>query len=319
MTAATHAITYFTAPGRRVTVTDVLHAADLRGDVPAVAELRPRLDAAAAERASEDWRVEKNLIASEELDVWLAQRQITHDDFLRHFRGEAPSTEAQRLVAWWIEGSMTQMATRHAHALAALAAQRTPPSEQQLAAWMEAVSARLGGETALHDWLRTYQREAAWLADLAQIETAYETCRASLLQPESLAKELRSQHFPLHRVCLTTCNVPEEGTARELMLQLGEDASVSLAEVAGKMGFHHDWREFFIGDLEPAFQQPYLSARPGQYLPPKHEQDGWSMGQIVHKAPPDLQHHAVLSRVKKHALEQGFAVLTEGVIQWCIE
>jgi hypothetical protein len=295
----------FTSPGRSVTLADVLHAAELRGEVPMQDEPGKALDDAAAESASEDWRIEKNLIAGEELDAWLALRRITHDDFLRHFRGEAPVNEAQRLARWWIDGSITRWATRHAHAIAALAAQDAPPDEKTLHRCKTALTA------PLHD--------EAWLSDLAQIETAYEMYRTALLQPESLAKELRSQHFPLHHVTLTICKVPEESVARELMLQLAADASATLAQRADSLGFPHFPQSFFIGDLTPEYQQPFLSARGGECLPPMRGSDHWRVCQLVEKTPPSLDDPEVLSRVQTRVLEQGFAERCEGVITWRVE
>ncbi|MEZ5386280.1 MAG: hypothetical protein R3F13_12270 [Prosthecobacter sp.] len=309
----------FTTPGRVITLDDVLHAAELRGDVPTEQKPRPMLDAAAAECASEDWRIEKNLIAGEELDVWLALRNITHDDFLRHFRGEAPANDAQRLARWWIDGSITRWATRHAHGIAALAAQNEPLSGKQLADFKNSLATRLGGADALNDWLLSHERDAEWVADLAQIETAHEICRESLLRPESLAKELRTQHFPLHRVQLVICQVPQEGTARELMLQLGQGASTTLAQHAERLGFHHFPQSFFIGDLAPAFQQPFLSARAGECLAPMQARDHWRVCQLVEKTPPTLDDPEVLSRVQKRVVEEGFAERCEGVIAWRVE
>lgn len=318
MASTASSLTLFTSPGRAITLNDVLHAAELRGDVPLKDEPGKSLDAAAAESASEDWRIEKNLIAGEELDAWLALRHITHDDFLRHFRGEVPSNDAQRRARWWIEGSLTRWAMRLAHGVAALAAQNIPPSENQLTQWLAAVSDRFGGKTALHEWLLTRQRDSAWLADLAQIETAYEICRVTLLQPESLAKELSSQHFPLHRVTLTVCKVRNEGAARELMLQLRQDTSTTLQQWAERLGFDHFPQQFFIGDLLPVYQQPFLSASAGECLPPMEAQDHWRVCQLVEKTPPSLDDLEVISRVQKRVLEQEFAERCEGVIHWLV-
>lgn len=312
-------ITLFTSPGRSTTLADVLHAAELRGDVPATDTPGETRDATAAESASEDWRIEKNLIAGEELDAWLALRRITPEDFLRHFSGAVPVTDAQRLARWWIDGSITRWATRHAQGIAALAAQTTPPPEGALQQWHAALQSRLGGENALNAWLRAHSRDAAWLADLAQIETAHENCRDALLRPDSLEKELRGQYFPLHRVTLTICKVPEESVARELMLQLAADASATLAQRADSLGFPHFPQSFFIGDLEPAYQQPFLSARVSECLPPMRGSDHWRVCQLVEKTPPTLDDAEVLSRVQTRVLEQGFAERCEGVISWWVE
>ncbi|MBE7497772.1 MAG: hypothetical protein HS117_22745 [Verrucomicrobiaceae bacterium] len=311
-------MTLFTSPGRSATLADVLHAAELRGDVHAKDDPGTLLDAAAAESASEDWRIEKNLIAGEELDAWLALRHITHEDFLRHFSGAVPVTDAQRLACWWIDDSITRWATRHAQGIAALAAQTEPPSEDALQQWHAALESRLGGEDALNDWLRAHSRDAAWLADLAQVETAHENCRAALLRPDSLEKELRGQYFPLHRVTLTICKVPEESVARELMLQLAADASATLAQRAEGLGFPHFPQQFFIGDLSPAYQQPFLSARAGECLAPMQASDHWRICQLVEKTPPSLDDPEVLARVQKRVVEQGFAEKCEGVIAWAV-
>lgn len=311
-------ITLFTSPARVVTLADALHAAELRGDVPAIDTRGETRDDAAAESASEDWRIEKNLIAGEELDAWLAMRRITHEDFLRHFSGAVPVTDAQRLARWWIDGSIARWASRHAQGIAALAAQTMPPSEGALQQWRAALESRLGGEDALNDWLHAHSCDAAWLADLAQIETAHENCRVALLRPDSLERELRGQYFPLHRVTLTICKVPEEGVARELMLQLAADASTTLAQRAERLGFDHFPQSFFIGDLQPAYQQPFLSARARECLPPMQASDHWRVCQLVEKNPPSLDDPEVLQRVQTRVVEQGFAERCEGVIAWAV-
>lgn len=312
-------LTLFTSPGRRVTLRDVLDATELRGDLPAIDAPAKELDAAAAESASEDWRIEKNLIAGEELDAWLAVRQISLDDFMHHFRGGVPSYDAQRLARWWIDGSIPRWAMRHAHGIAALALQDAPPLEKALTDWHAFVSNRLGGETALHAWLRGHQRCFAWLAELAQIETAYDACRAAVLKPESLARELHAQHFPLHHVSLAICQVPASGMARELLLHLRADPSARLAETAERLGFTHFAQHFFIGDLQPAYQQSFLSARAGECLEPMQARDHWRLCQLVEKTPPTLDHPEVLSRIQKRVVEQRFAELSESVVTWMIE
>ena len=312
-------LSLFHSPGRTITLRDVLHAAALRGDGPATDEPCPVRDAAEAERASEHWRVEQNLIAGEELDAWLMQRHLTHEDFLRHFRGEAAESETHRLARWWIDGSINRWAKRHAEALAALAATSTPPALEHLQHWFQATAGRFGGENGLQTFLRDKNLSAAWLAELAQIECAHASMQDELLAPAALEKALRAMHFQLHRVTLSIAKVPQAGAAQELSLQLGQNPATTLARLAEQQGFDHSEQRFFIGDLAPDFQQPFLSACEGECLPAMQARDHWRLCQLVEKQPPSLNDPEVLSRVQNQVLQQRFAELSESVIAWQVE
>jgi len=311
----------FTAPGRAGTLRDVLDAAELRGDSPESTVEAPAtiLDDAAAESASEDWRQERNLIAGEELDVWLAQRRISHTDFLHHFRGTPPETPAQVLAGLWITGWVHRMALRHAHACAALAMRALPLSEAAVQAQREAVMQRLGGETALHGWLQARNRRESWWHDLCQLEAAHAECHTTLLEPAMLEKELRAQQFPLHRVRLAFAMLPSLSAAREMLLQLKTRAGASLADAVALLGIPCKEQRFFIRDLMPELQQPILSACAGECLEPVPAGERHQLIQIVEKTPPTLADPEVLRRVQDRVLEQGFADLCENVIEWRVE
>lgn len=311
-------IPLFHSPGRVVTLDDVLHAAELRGDVPAEERPGPTLDDAAAESASEDWRIEKNLIAGEELDVWLALRHITHDDFLRHFRGEAPANETQRLARWWIDGSITRWATRHAHAIAALAARTTPPAPETLRDCRLAVMERLGGEASLQTWMIQRRLDACWLQDFCQIEAAYEECRVESLQGPGLERELRNQHFQLHRIRVCVCEAPDLASAREMLLQLHAEPAARLADKAAQAGMAVRELRLIVADVPSHLQQPLLSTRVGECLPPQPHGDVLQLCQVLEKTPPSLDDAEVLRRIEKHVLNQSFTERCEPVVRWLV-
>src|SRR5688572_9711053 len=93
----------FVAGNRPYRPADVLAAADLRGDLaPALATVRagrgaaPAASDGAAREALRRWRVERGLLAAEDVERWLRARGLTPAELSAFTSGQVPTGDAAR-------------------------------------------------------------------------------------------------------------------------------------------------------------------------------------------------------------------------------
>ena len=345
--------TVFSCAGRAFSITDIIDAAHFRGDLEpawqrllhsveaeedaAERELEPDVDA--LQQMSDDFRSERDLITAEETEQWLAQRDLTLDDFSDHFVRRYwgatlnPKVEPETIeftaapaelrdllpTELVLSGAFDALATE----LSWRAAARAAAAGRELTA--ELISAerrsfleRAGvDESALPDWLAAHGRDAAWLDEMLRLEAYFRREREALVTEERCRAEAAATRLQLARFEVETIELESQDAAREALLCVRNDG-LSLEEVASEGAYPYHRDMVLLEDLPDAVQERFLCAVPGEVLGPLSRGDGFQVCRICEKLEPTLGDAEVRRRIEERLLRRFFSEMCSTHVRWSI-
>ena len=250
--------TAFTAEDRSYTWTEVVAAAEERGDVDALereavaglaglAQVTP--DPKQVEVAGDDFRRRRRLLSADEMQAWLEHWGLTlgrWSDYLRRAiaRGEAPGSAANER-----------------------------PEPEVL--WAEAVCS-----AALNDWAWKLAARTAVGGD-----AAYEALLRDAATPAAQARALEQHQVDWLRVDFELLELPAEGMAREAALCVRDDG-LSVREVAERAGLQAATHSLLLRDAPEGLAEPLLSATPGDVVGPVAAGEAYAVALVRAKRPP---------------------------------
>jgi hypothetical protein len=334
-------------------VAEVIRAAHFRGELAAPWERLLRGLAARgqaeAQRLEADWekiqaradqfRYERDLITSEETELWLTERDLALEDLeghcLRAFWLEelgkwtqpakvdfaAASAEWRALLR--VELRLTEQFERLARNLIQRVLARPAEGRHQAALSDDKVKSerqrfyrRAGlSDATLERWLTGLGRDTAWLTEMLELEVAYQGQCDQLLTSEARAQTLRVARLALVRFEAELIDLESHEAAREAYLCVREDGR-SMAELAKEAGYPYRRVSFVLEDLREEVQQHLLNARAGAVIEPWEQHGGFQLCRVVAKKEPSLRDSRIRSRVDQRILESYFAALEAREIQW---
>jgi hypothetical protein len=332
----------FQAANRGYTWEHVLTAADFRGDA---AELKRDLAVALAvrayaneqgydaspadvESASDEFRLERELIAGEDLEHWLDHCGLTLEDFEEFFarrlladrfrdqaddirRDYAPSA-AEVANHMWVEAILTGEYETLAVGLARRVAARlegnapgTPDEAQESAREAEG---RLDG-TAL---------DAKWFTELAEMEAAYGAAERAALMSDHRAREIRARFIQLTRIEIAEATFPSFDQAREAYdCVTGEGES--LESVAARGGAAYDVATQFYDDVPDEVRDMFFSAPAGKVFPPQKGDELLAVREVRRRIEPESDDPDVLARVQERLLSSRFDAMVSQHVRWLFD
>lgn len=345
--------TVFFCAGRAFSITDVIDAAHFRVDLTpawqrllhsveaeedaAERELEPDVDA--LQQMSDDFRSERDLITAEETEQWLAQRDLTLDDFSDHFvrrywgaslnpKAETEPIEfmaapaelrdllpAELVLLGAFDALATELSWRVAARAVAAGRELNP---ELISAERRSFLERAGvNEIALPDWLAVHGRDAAWLDEMLSLEAYYRREREALVTEDRCRAEVSSSRLQLARFDTETVELDSLDAARETMLCVRNDG-LSLEEVAaqGSYPFHRD--VILLEDLRESVRERFLCAVPGEVLGPLERGDGFQVCRIREKIEPTLGDEEIRRRIEQRLLQRFFNEVCSTHIRWSI-
>lgn len=218
------------------------------------------------DQAAAQFRYDRNLVAGEEMEAWLARWELTvrewRDYLSRRLGGSGGQTDIdERLV--WVEAVCSGALEREAQELAARAAASEALGEPDLE--------------------RALERLVAEAADHSTLESLLEGRRADWI-----------------RVDCRTLVFENDAAAREAALCIRDDG-MALAEVAEQAAVEIREHSLHLEDAEGDFGQALLSARTGELLGPLPLAGRFVLVLVDEKVEPTLGDPEILRRVQEAA------------------
>lgn len=287
------------------------------------------------EEAATRWRYEHDLLSADDLDSWLAVRELGLDEWLGA-----------------IARTLVETPARPARALRAAPA----PDEIEAAVFADAMCdgtigaliERLAGRAAIFDRVtseggrrggatkaklraaverlpRTVRRDGLFgmsAADsvrgaelVATMDAAYERFTKSLSGSKTIAREIESHALEWTHVSCETLTFDAEGPAREAALLIREDglpmanvAEVARAEVVSS--------GLVLEDVGSALKAQLVAAQPGDLLGPVRDGDGFAVTLITARVAPSVDDRATIDRAWDAIVRRTVGAEVEERIRW---
>ena len=293
----------FSVGGQNYTWADVLAAArswghweelETRTSEGVAALERVEVVEADVDRAGQEFRYARNLLAAEEMEAWLRNWGVTTREWIAYLRrtiahsrkaGEPGSTAGEAEV--WAEavcsGELAQLA-------------------RELAA--RATAAEALGDTP-----------GSVGSDLGQMDEALAAFRENALTPQSKAKALELRSSDWVRLSYTALELPQAGMAKEAALCVREDG-LSLNDVADRAGVSAHEREALLEEVDADLSKPLLSAPPGELVGPVAVGDGFVLLRVNEKVSPTLDDPVINGLLEDEVPRRAIEREMRNRVQW---
>jgi hypothetical protein len=309
----------FRAGGRAYTRSEVLSAAEFRGDLEPIRKTAQdglgcqryaeeegyRVDPDALQRLSESYRHGKGLTAAEDTERWLEERDLTLADFTAWLERQ-----------YWL--------TRFSSQLATIRSEYEPAAPDILeVTWPEAVfgdhfpglarALAWRVAAAIDDGAEPGARH--WTEELLLLEQHYRECCRRVLTAEGRSRTLAGLRWALLRFEADAASFETLDRAQEAFLCVSQDGE-SLEQVARRAGGRFESLIGFIDMFPVSLQPKALSAAAGETIVSKEAADNFRVYTIRRKIDPDLRDPAVTERVERALLHSFFEDLIRKHIAW---
>jgi hypothetical protein len=288
---------------------------------------------------SEEFRYARDLLTVEETERWLLARDLTEEDFSeylvrRYWLGNPPeaanagepdyltsSAELRELlrVDLLLSGKFDDLSRAVSWRLAAAVEQNKMEADADLARNERARFFERTGldELSLPEALKQLNRTPGWLEECLQLEVCYRQTYGSVLSDQARTRTLAAMRLPLTRIRVQTLTLRSREAAQEAVLCLTQD-QLSPEQVAQECGVGWEDQDLFLDDLPPEVQQEFLSAAPGEVLPPEPGEEEFAVTRIVAKTEPALIDEKVRARIDQQLLESHFSEISSKHIRWVL-
>jgi hypothetical protein len=276
------------------------------------------------------------LITAEETEQWLAARGLALGDFGEYFARKCwPGTFEEEVdpddvdfvsappklrelfnADLILSGELDRMTIKLMWRLAARAAiVKEDVDPEVIAAERRNFFDRTKIEsTQLSDWLRSLGHDSEWFDQMLRMEAAYQSRRATLLEPQARKKELAMLRLPLTRFEAEVIEVESRDSAKEALFCIREDG-MSMEEVASEGRYPYRQISFLQEDIPTDLQQRFLSVSPGDVLEPIARGDGFEVYHVTKKVEPQPDDPAVQTRIDQRLLERHFSELASKYVE----
>ena len=300
----------FTVAGRTYAWEDVLLAADLRGDLGAL-ERQTRQGLACVRRLAADgealpaesvraaatvFRYERNLLAAEELEAWLAARGLTVADWNGYLRRlllrERWADELARIES--------EFAVGDDEVEAAL------PAEAVCTGFLRRAAEQLAEDAALADAGGPVGDSPDRATLIATLARGADAARTRAPSDAEIERELAGHSLDWIRIDAEALELGDAEAAREAALCVRVDGR-TLADVASDCGVPTSALALYLEDAEPELRLALLSGSPGELVGPVATGSGHVLLQLHTKAEPSADDPELARRAT--------AVLTARAVQ----
>lgn len=244
--------------------------------------------------AANGFRRARGLLAAEDLETWLAERDVSVADWLSHVRrsllrdrGGIPDTlpPASGQGVWVraiCSGVLGELAERLAAGAACAAAQAIPVDP----------------------------------ASPARLDAARERLGASAATEAALGRELGARRLEWTSVDCRTCLFPDSEVAAEAALCVREDGR-AFEDVAGEAAGVETRRvRLLAGELEPDLAAALLAAEPGELVGPVEVRGGSRLALIEAKTPPSSADPELRARAAAIVAARAVARAVDEHVRW---
>jgi hypothetical protein len=279
----------FTVAGRTYAWEDVLIGTELRGEL-AVLERQTRLGLACLKRlaaepdalppetlraAAAHFRHEHNLLAADELDGWLAARDLTVADWNAYLR----RLLLRQLWAAELEQIASVLAVGDEEVEAAL------PAEAACTGFLRRAAERLAEDAALVAEADAVEDADDRNAFIGALTRNAEAVRGRVPSPADVEREVAAHTLDWIRVDTVALELAEPEAAREAALCVRVDGR-TLSDVAGDSGVPAGELVLYLEDAEPELRTALVSASPGELIGPFERPSGQLLLELRSKTAP---------------------------------
>lgn len=314
----------FTIGSVRYRLPDIVHAARVWGDLAgleeAVREGMACVNHAAqegslptdveVEAAASDFRYARDLVAADEMHAWLDHWGLDVEAWTAYL-------ERRLLRQRWAD-EVADILLRH------------PVSQAEIAEAIHAegicsgeygrVAQKLAARLAACEWAR----EEGGLAEsdtavdepvLARLDAAVERLREHVLTPAAIRAEVAARHLDWVRVDGQYVAFPDLPRAREAVLCVREDGRTLSQVAADAQTVLHPAR-FYLEDVEPAWRDQLLGARPGDLVGPLGRDSEFVVLLVTRKVLPVQEDTDVHGRAESTLLERALQQEMSHRVKW---
>jgi hypothetical protein len=332
----------FEAANRCYTWEHVLTAAEFRGDAE---ELKQDLAVALAvqayadeqgfdaspadvESAADEFRLEHELIAGEDLEQWLDHCGLTLDDFegffVRRLLADRFGDQADDIAREYVPSEADVAGHMWAEAIL------TGGYDALSVALARRVAVRLDGSVSFaHTDAQESAREAEglldgktldpeWLTELAEMEAAYAAAEQAALISEHRDREIRARFIQLTRIEIAEATFPSFDQAREAY-QCVTGEGESLESVAARTGAAFDVATRFYDEVADEVRDLFFSAPAGKVFPPQQGDEPFAVREIRRRIEPEPGDPDVSARVRERLLANRFDAVVSQHVRWLFD
>lgn len=326
----------FTADGVDYTWGDAVVAARLRGDwepveqaarrgLAALTELHRRgetIDAADAAGAGNAFRYERNLLAGDELEAWLARWDLSLIEW-----GEwVSSTVARERLAGSLEGLVEERAPERDEVERAAAVEAI--CSGALERWAGELAGRAAAALARGRYAEASPpgepppargalaiEPARWAAAAAKV-APLDRPLGDMVGEVALASEVARHRLEWLSFSCRRLVVPDAAGAREALCCMREDG-LTLEQAADLARGRVEDQHLVLEDAADGVEPLLLGAREGEVIGPlEDERGGFALLAVDRKRPPDVSDPEIAARAHRRALERALGREVDARVRW---
>lgn len=241
------------------------------------------------ERAQDQFRYDRGLLAADDLEDWLDRWAISIDDWLN------------------------QVSASVARSVGVSSTSGAPASAEELdqAAWTEAVCSgelerlaeRLAASCALSEAAGESPPGELGADELDRMEAIRERFREQAVTDERLQRRVRDEQLGWTRVEGRYLAHPDEDVVREAALGVREEG-MDLEEMARAAGARYEpAARFYLAEVEGEVQPRLLSASPGELCGPLRSGDELWLLEVSARVAPTLEDPSIKARAAASVVE----------------
>lgn len=265
------------------------------------AELEQAVDA-----AGEEFRYERDLITADEMEAWLAARDLTAGDWMGYLlRRELVSRAGD--VAVIVEDHDPDVVAEREEVMR-IDLLCSGQDQRLISQFAQEVAAAIALQGASAIPSEPGER-------MAHVRQAARDFRIGVATPEALAREISAHKMEWLRLRCRRLAFGDETEAKEAALCIREDG-LSLDEVARDARVTPRDSTFFIEELDADLQPGFVGAQTGNVIGPLKQEERFVVYQVAERIPPALADDDVRKRAEAKVIARALSSEVNRRIQW---
>ncbi len=270
------------------------------------------------EKAADEWRYERDLLSADDMQAWLADRDLDMEEWLDYIERSVLRTlrsadldevvDAYKPLSKEVDaaiyseavcsGRLAELADRLAGQAAiyerlAEDADAPPSSKAELTAVVKRLPAAVKRVSV------TEERGEL----IGDVMLSYERFVDRIAAPAALDREIEAHALQWTRLDCEMVAFAGEETAREAALLVREDG-LPLAEAAALARLEVSKTRYVLEDVEPGLKDRLVSTPAGELVGPVSGEDGYLLISVVDRVAPSINDASILARARDRVIRR---------------
>lgn len=260
-----------------------------------------------AEAAANEFRYERDLIAAEEMETWLAARGLEVDDWSAYFERAVLRDECA--------DAPSEMVARHP--VAATELESLLQAEAMCSGSAQRWSLRLAGEAAVHEASGAPATGAQGEARLERLQDSYRQFAVRVVTEPAVRKAIAAHRLDWQRVDGYCVRFATQAQAREAALCVREDGD-ELRDVAVQARCEVERFSRSLDECPPPLAALLQNASAGEMVGPLDEADGHALCVLESRQAPDYAMASVRERAERDLLQRAVEAEVQCHVRWTL-